>query len=329
MFTGSSAFCVRAFVHLVPLVSSAGLRCVPARRVPADRAKRNLGTPRQPPSRAPDPALAPAIVRAASRAFPPNLSPVAATIGACQRHDPERPSPRTRLPSSSLLASENTSDAIAWTLCQLLSQLSNAGDPAAFAALVSGAADLTEDAADALRAQPSRTRRGWPIGQHAGHGHAMVLCSFLEALRVARAAAGEEGPDTPPLERVARSAHAASAGTAPERAAPEMGLALEVSGADAADALMRAACKLLTHALRLGPQIAAGFVSPSVSRALAYAAAAPNASIATRRAALSALRSAAAEVPAATFPAEACLRAVAETMRERAGGGRARAAAGP
>jgi serine/threonine-protein kinase ATR len=202
-----------------------------------------------------------------------------------------------------------------------LSQLSNAGDPAAFAALVSGAADLTEDAADALRAQPSRTRRGWPIGQHAGHGHAMVLCSFLEALRVARAAAGEEGPDTPPLERVARSAHAASAGTAPERAAPEMGLALEVSGADAADALMRAACKLLTHALRLGPQIAAGFVSPSVSRALAYAAAAPNASIATRRAALSALRSAAAEVPAATFPAEACLRAVAETMRERAGGG--------
>ena len=73
-----------------------------------------------------------------------------------------------------------------WTLCQLSSQLSNAGDPKTFAALCVGVAELVEDAAQVLEIHSCAP----------GHrGQGAVLCCFGEAVR---RMCDDAGPDTPP-----------------------------------------------------------------------------------------------------------------------------------
>ena len=212
-----------------------------------------------------------------------------------------------------------------WTLCQLMSQLSNAGDPGAFAALFVGVAELVEDVAEVHATRFASSAHSWRGGHHGGHGHVMVLCSFREALR--RICAAEGGPDTPPQRSTGTASNAAAArattttstSSSSRALAPEVGLMVEVGGADAAAALATAACKLTTHALRLSPQAATGFLAPSTARACATLSSSPAATIATRRAAINALRAVAAESSAATFPARMCLAHIAVTFRERVG----------
>ena len=96
-----------------------------------------------------------------------------------------------------------------WTLCQLMSQLSNAGDPGAFAALFVGVAELVEDVAEVHATRFASSAHSWRGGHHGGHGHVMVLCSFREALR--RICAAEGGPDTPPQRSTGTASNAAAA----------------------------------------------------------------------------------------------------------------------
>ena len=206
-----------------------------------------------------------------------------------------------------------------------MSQLSNAGDPGAFAALFVGVAELVEDVAEVHATRFASSAHSWRGGHHGGHGHVMVLCSFREALR--RICAAEGGPDTPPQRSTGTASNAAAArattttstSSSSRALAPEVGLMVEVGGADAAAALATAACKLTTHALRLSPQAATGFLAPSTARACATLSSSPAATIATRRAAINALRAVAAESSAATFPARICLAHIAVTFRERVG----------
>ena len=168
-------------------------------------------------------------------------------------------------------------DTIVWTLCQLSSQLSNAGDPKTFAALCVGIAELVEDVAQVLEIHSCAP--GHP------HGHGAVLCCFGEAMR---RMCDDAGPDTPPQsERPDGRGSGRKPANGESRVldvsrhtrdvAPVRvdGLAVEVGGSEAAERVATVACKLLTHALRVGPHVTTGFVSPATARAVSHIVASP------------------------------------------------------
>ena len=213
-------------------------------------------------------------------------------------------------------------DTIVWTLCQLSSQLSNAGDPKTFAALCVGIAELVEDVAQVLEIHSCAP--GHP------HGHGAVLCCFGEAVR---RMCDDAGPDTPPQSERGDGRGSGRGGSgrkqpakgesrardvAPVVAPVPDGLAVEVGGSEAAVAVATVACKLLTHALRVGPHVTTGFVSPATARAVSHIVASPVADHALRRAAVATLRTVATESSARVVPGETCLRAVASALFERA-----------
>jgi len=222
-----------------------------------------------------------------------------------------------------------------------MAQLSNAGDPKVFAALFVGAAELVEDVSQVLEIQLAAATHSWQGGHHSGHGHAVVICCFREALWHVCAAEGapttptQPLPPPPPATTTRRRSGgatvttpatsaavtgAAAAAAAAAMLGPEAGLMVEVGGPQAAATLASAACKLLSHAIRLSPLAAAGFLAPSTARALALVAAHEGATFTLRQAALSTLRAVAAELPPSVFPAEQCIRLLAVTLRERATG---------
>ena len=207
-------------------------------------------------------------------------------------------------------------ETIVWTLCQLSSQLSNAGDPKTFAALCVGVAELVEDAAQVLEIHSCAP----------GHrGQGAVLCCFGEAVR---RMCDDAGPDTPPQsERDGRGrtgrkpASGTDAGRTETRggssSSAARGLMVEIGDVEAAVAFASVACKLLTHALRVGPHVATGFVSPSTARAVAHIVASPVANHALRRVALGCLRGVAVESGASVVPGETCLCSLASALFER------------
>ena len=212
-------------------------------------------------------------------------------------------------------------DTIVWTLCQLSSQLSNAGDPKTFAALCVGIAELVEDVAQVLEIHSCAP--GHP------HGHGAVLCCFGEAVR---RMCDDAGPDTPPQSERGDGRGSGRGGSgrkqpakgesrardvAPVAAPVPDGLAVEVGGSEAAVAVATVACKLLTHALRVGPHVTTGFVSPATARAVSHIVASPASNHALRRAAVGTLRTVATESSAQVVPGETCLRAVASALFER------------
>ena len=150
-------------------------------------------------------------------------------------------------------------ETIVWTLCQLSSQLSNAGDPKTFAALCVGVAELVEDAAQVLEIHSCAP----------GHrGQGAVLCCFGEAVR---RMCDDVGPDTPPQsERDGRGrtgrkpASGTDAGRTETRggssSSAARGLMVEIGDVEAAVAFASVACKLLAHALRVGPHVMLTFV---------------------------------------------------------------------
>ena len=203
-----------------------------------------------------------------------------------------------------------------WTLCQLSSQLSNAGDPKTFAALCVGVAELVEDAAQVLEIHSCAP--GY-------RGQGAVLCCFGEAVR---RMCDDAGPDTPPQsERDGRGrtgrkpASGTDAGRTETRggssSSAARGLMVEIGDVEAAVAFASVACKLLTHALRVGPHVATGFVSPSTARAVAHIVASPVANHALRRVALGCLKGVAVESGASVVPGETCLCSLASALFER------------
>ena len=207
-------------------------------------------------------------------------------------------------------------ETIVWTLCQLSSQLSNAGDPKTFAALCVGVAELVEDAAQVLEIHSCAP----------GHrGQGAVLCCFGEAVR---RMCDDAGPDTPPQsERDGRGrtgrkpASGTDAGRTETRggssSSAARGLMVEIGDVEAAVAFASVACKLLTHALRVGPHVVTGFVSPSTARAVAHIVASPVANHALRRVALGCLKGVAVESGASVVPGETCLCSLASALFER------------
>mmetsp|Transcript_11425 Transcript_11425/g.53116 ORF Transcript_11425/g.53116 Transcript_11425/m.53116 type:complete len:324 (+) Transcript_11425:3091-4062(+) len=138
----------------------------------------------------------------------------------------------------------------------------------------------------------------------------------------------DAGPDTPPQsERDGRGrtgrkpASGTDAGRTETRggssSSAARGLMVEIGDVEAAVAFASVACKLLTHALRVGPHVATGFVSPSTARAVAHIVASPVANHALRRVALGCLKGVAVESGASVVPGETCLFSLASALFER------------